>query len=455
MLTGLQIQIDREEYSRFEPKRSTVKVRVLPEPSTGLVGEVVNVLIESRGFDIATQDITLDGDYPKGKVVEFDLNNCKDADGITLINRGIYTVTASQDPLLGGTATATGDFKVSMITADEMRTTYCQGLHLVAKTKLAAKRQPSVVSGVQITNVSKQHRTGVKALVWDATARTLTWDGGMAIPISNNTRSEILIAQNGNYIEVDLDPYELPDADAGEGILIDTTAMDDTFLQSEIEKATQEIEFMMKVFLEPTRIATEPYYSNPEEGEHFDAKAEPLAYYSKDFNTRGVSWLLNLPHNQVINSKKIEGFIGNTRALEISSGAITVNRKSGQLNILPYYGQYVAFYTFFLTFNFWGVRDFIPDFWRYKATVGLEVHSAGEVMKLIAYTAAISILTTAEQAYRAGTTSESISKDGVSRSTSYNAKGIYDSTIQNYKDWVKVNQPNISRQYRGIPMVVL
>ena len=116
---------------------------------------------------------------------------------------------------------------------------------------------------------------------------------------------------------------------------------------------------------------------------------------------------------------------------------------------------YSYLYTFFMSFNFWGVREFIPDFWRYKGIAGIEEDTPGDILKLVGMIAAISILITAEQAYRAGTTSESISKDGVSRSQSYNSKGIYDTTIAEYKEWVKSNAPKLRNLYRGLPCVVM
>jgi hypothetical protein len=450
MLTSLKIDTDKAEYSRLESLRSVVRVRVLPTPATGLVGEAVVVSLVKKGVTIWSTPVVFSGDASKGVVVPIDLTDIKDDNGDTHISRGIYTVEATQ-----GNVSATKDFSVALITAAEMRKSYCQGLHLVAGYKLAAKRQPSLVTGVTITDVSKGTRAGVKALSYDVSAKTLTWDNGPAITIEDAENAILIDAKGSNWIEVDIDPFGLPDADAAEGILLAEESLDDEFIRREIEKATQEAEVRLKVNLEPTRIATEPYFSNPEQGEYFDYKAAPVMYQARDFNTRGVTWQMQLPYHQVAKISKVEGFMGNTLALTITAGAITVNRKSGLLNILPYNSQYSYLYTFFAQLNFWGYREFIPDFWRYKGTIGVEENTPGDILKVVGLLAAVSILTTAEQAYRAGTTSESTSKDGVSHSRSYNAKGIYDTTIQEYKEWTDKNVPKLRNQYRGIPCVVM
>ncbi len=449
MLTSLQIDTDKAEYSRLEPARSTVKVRVIPTPATGLAGEVVTVSLVKQGVTIWSTTVTFDGECPKGIVVPIDLTNVKDANGVTHINRGSYSVTAVQ-----GAVAASTTFAVAIITATEMRKSYCQGLHLISGYKLEAKRQPSVVTGVTIIDVSQQNKPGVVALSFDATAQTLTWGYGSPIPLTG-ADSEILIDKKGNWIEVEIDSFSLPSANAAEGILLAEASLDDDYLRAEIEKASQEAELLLKVKLEPTRVATEPYFSAPGDSEYFDIEAMPVMYQSRDFNLRGLAWQLNIPFYQVSSIDAVEGYIGNTQALTITNGALTVNRKSGVLNVLPYNSQYSFLYTFFLTFNFWGMREFIPDFWRYKGTVGIEEKTPGDIMKLVGMIAAVSILTTAEQAYRAGTTSESTSKDGVSRSKSYNAKGIYDTTIEGYNAWIKTTAPKLRNQYRGIPCVVM
>jgi hypothetical protein len=75
----------------------------------------------------------------------------------------------------------------------------------------------------------------------------------------------------------------------------------------------------------------------------------------------------------------------------------------------------------------------------------------GEILKIGGMTAAIPVLTVAGQAARGGYSSESISKDGVSLSTSV-SKGLYGDTIAEYKEWLDKNRNRIISRYRGLLM---
>jgi hypothetical protein len=76
----------------------------------------------------------------------------------------------------------------------------------------------------------------------------------------------------------------------------------------------------------------------------------------------------------------------------------------------------------------------------------------------VAKKAAVEALTLAGQAYRPGVTSQSVSRDGVSESVSYNATqqgGVYGATITAYKEWLEKNLASYRGAFRGPTMVVL
>ena len=432
---------------------------MLPAPATGLDVTVLLALRKKGGPVIDTVETKLTGDLPKGQTAAFDIAAIKDADGIPLCTRGDYQVEAyspAEGYAAGSPPMAVAAIRVSLITVEEMRKGYCFGTPLYASDTPAPKRQPVVVSGVRITRLSEDTRKGVAPLVYVVGGKTLSWNGGPAVPIGGDR--EILPDGFGGYAEVEIDEFNLPTNDASEGIVVDKEDMDDSFIRSEIDKATDSIENTeLKVLIEPARIATEPYYSNPEPGEWFDKKVVPVMFTRRDFNRNGITWHLDIPVSQLLKIDKVAGYMGNTKALEIQQGAFSVNRKAGTLDVLPYNSQYSYLFTFFQQLQFWGMREYIADFWRYAGVAGL-TETPGDVLKLIGYTAATSILTVAGQAYKGGFSSESISKDGVSRSASYTASatyGIYSATITEYKDWIKTNKARIRNQYRGLQMVVL
>ena len=459
-MTGLTLKTNRSEYSRLEPARSSIQVRMLPAPATGLDVTVLLALRKKGGPVIDTVETKLTGDLPKGQIARFDTTAIKDADGIPLCTRGDYQIEAyspAADYAAGNPPMAvSAAIRIALITVEEMRKGYCFGTPLYASDTPGPKRQPVVVTGVRITRLSEDTRKGVAPLAYTAGDNTLSWNGGPPVPIGSDR--EILPDGFGGYAEVEIDEFNLPAGDASEGIVVDKEDMADDFIRAEIDKAIDSIESStLKVYVEPTRIATEPYYSNPEPGEWYDKLAVPVMFTRRDFNRNGMTWHLDIPVAQLLKIDKIAGYMGNTKALTIQQGAFSVNRKAGMLDVLPYNSQYSYLFTFFQQLQFWGAREFIAGFWRYTGVAGL-TETPGDVLKLIGYTAATTILTVAGQAYKGGFSSESVSKDGVSRSASYTASatyGIYSATITEYKDWIKTNARRIRDQYRGIQMMVL
>lgn len=457
MLTGLSLLTDRSEHSRFEPTRAIIRARVVPEPKTDIAGsEAVTVTLKRKGGQVmAAKEISFSGNAPKGQVVEFDLREVKDAAGTPLCVRGEYVVEAAQT----GGPSATAAVLVSLITTDEMRGSYCRGATLYSSEILRPVKQPVLVTGVRISNVSEKSRPGVKNLAFTAdTPAKLAWGGGPEAVLDASVRTEILLDSTGAYVEVEIDHFELPVASVSEAIVLDKERMTDEAIRAEIDKTVAEAEnSILKVFLEPMRIATEPFFSAPEEGKWFDRKVPALAFYRHDFSMQALAWHLNLPVSQLIRVDKAQGFVGNGSVLEITSGNLAVNRESGLVDILPNNSQYSILWNWFGNQRFWGSREYISEFWRYHGVAGIEILS-GEVLKMIGYSAAVTILAIAGQAYRGGFSSESTSKDGVSRSVSYTASasyGIYSATIGEYKEWLKEHQTKIGRLYRGVQMVVL
>jgi len=448
-LTAINIKTDRYEYSRFEDNRSKIRVRVLPTPATGLTQELVTITLLRGTQAILQQSVTLNGDYPKGHIAEIDLNSILDAEGIPTCTRGEYTVQAEQEDIL-----AAATVRVSIITVDGMRSGYCFGAPLFNYDTMAAKKQPTLVTGVTIRKVSERTKAGLYNLTYTKATSSLTWGDGTAVPIGANSTDEIIPDAKGNYIEVDIDQFELPESDAAEAILVDREIMSDDTIRDEINKAVAEVEnTLLKVWVEPIRFATEPFFSQG----GYDRKVEPLAYYANDFTRNALVWHLNLPLQQLIKVEEISGYIGNTVALQLANMAFTVNRKAGTVDVLPYNSQYAHLYTFFVQLSIWGVRDVIAGFWRYSGVSGIE-RMDGDIVKLIGLVAAIPILTIAGQAYRGGFSSESTSKDGVSVSKSYTSSasyGVYSASIEEYKKWIEKNTKRLRNKYRGIPMVTI
>ncbi len=457
-LTGLKIKLDRYEYSRFEDSRRVVRARIVPEPATGLDETVtVKLVRKGGGPELDSREVHFSGEAKRGQVVSFDLEDCTDDEGYPVALRGDYQVLAQA---VGAEASA--DLRISLVTVDELKNGYCHGLTFYASETLTAKRQPRVVTGVQVLGASADTRPGAQILEYspadESSPATLQRGGGAEVELDESMDEETLPDERGAYIDVRIDHFELPETAAQEALIIEMKVMGDEEIRQEIDRATEEVEEQwLKVFLEPYRVATEPFFSEPEEGEWFDRRVDPAHYYKDAFNLNAKAWHIQLPLSQLLNVWQLKGFIGNQVALEVIQGKYATNRVQGTVDVMPYDSEYSVLYQFHMLFRLWGDRKYIANFWRYKGRSGLE-RTTGDVIRAVAYTAALPILSVAGQAYRAGFASESISKDGVSKSVSYTSSatyGIYSATIDEFKKWLKENRKSMRRKYRGIAMTVL
>lgn len=444
---------DRGEYSRSEPKRSVIRARVLPTPATGL-NETVTVSMRRRdGNVIAAQAVVLSGDYPKGVIVTFDTAAIADPAGFALCTRGNFSLVAQN--ATASVASPPAPFAMALITADEMKNGYCHGLPLTSRAVMMPKKQPQLVTGVTITRVSPDTPPGLNILTFTpGTPPTLRWNQGALVDVEPGMTDDVLPDELGNYAEVSIDSFELPDGAASEGVLVDYDTVSDDTIQAEILKAASELERVVGTRLEPTRMATDPYFSAPEPGEWFDEKAKPGVFYRASvFPELALVWHISLPYIFLQTVTKMCGYFGDKQSIEISSGTFKCNERQGIVEVLPRDSSYTYFVTFFAQLDFWGIREYIADFWRYKAVVGMR-DLEPDLLKFIGYTAALPLLVIAGQSARGGYNSESTSKDGVSTSSSV-SNGLYDATIKEMKEWLKENKPRIQSHYRSFVTTVL
>lgn len=457
LITAIALRLSRFEYSRYEAGRDAITLRAELTQATGVVDDIkIAIKRKSDGFEMYAETVHLDGDYASGYVHKIYIASVVDSEGIAKLKAGQYIVEVSSVPT--PTISAEKDCIISIITVEQMRKGYCFGADLIAADVLSVMQQPSNITGVTVERVSRGVRKGAKALVYVKADNTLSYDGGPASDLDPNIEQEFLPDLNGEYIEVQVDHFLLPDADKSDVLVIDQERMDDDFIRGEISKSISEVENIdLKIFLEPHRVATEPFFSAPEEGEFFDQLGVPGNYYQKDFNRKGKSWHLSLPLQALISVSAVEGYLDKQKALELKNGAFETNEKMGTLDVIPYGLEYTYLYTFFVQINFWGMREYIENFWRYKAIAGFR-KTPDDVIKLIGFRSAISILTVAGQAYRAGYASESTTKDGVTQSVSYTSSatfGIYSATIGEHSKWIKANLNRIKKAHRGFTMTVI
>jgi hypothetical protein len=157
--TALLVEVDREEYSRFEPDRDTITVSVTPT-GTNLFGEQVQVELRkarrARDEIAATVTITFDDAFPKTYSVQLHLPDLVDDKTISKVRRGEYFIRAISvtNPAIEDD---TDDFRIALITVARLKDDYLHGTDQFSSDQLAAQEQPQRITGVTIEDVSQGH----------------------------------------------------------------------------------------------------------------------------------------------------------------------------------------------------------------------------------------------------------------------------------------------------------
>lgn len=318
--------------------------------------------------------------------------------------------------------------------------------------------------------------------------RTLAWGTGPAISITGpgiyilpRTSPTLGGAQAGaagcgsgglgsrDYIKVRVGLLsQLPTHPMTADILIESAVISDDTLGRYIDEALGYIEEnLLHTYLEPTTVTTDrdptmiqfassfnaptPIFTDPD----YDFITTPLTYFVPKNTGTWIS--IQTPFMSVLRVDSLFGQIANTRVIDIDLEWIEISEHGGFLQLVPY-NQETAF-------NFMGIVWInalrgameLPNFWHYTMIAGLR-DCPPELQELLGKYAAIQALTAAALAFRPGLGSMSLSRDGVSQSTSYlnqQKYGIYTGTIQSYKDWMEEAIKKFKARYRGAMLTVV
>ena len=159
--TSLAVSVDKDEYSINITGSDKVTVTVVPA-GTGWNNEVCSVeLIKARrGRDevVGTYYVALNETLGLATAT-FTLKNLVDSTHIPKVHRGDYFVKVKNT----GFSTVIGtsrDFAIGLITVDSFKDKYLFGLSQSAFEKKDVKLQPSDITGVSVSEVSKMHEVG-------------------------------------------------------------------------------------------------------------------------------------------------------------------------------------------------------------------------------------------------------------------------------------------------------
>ncbi len=465
----MSVYTDATEYSRFESSRDTITVFV---SITGAnAGDILTLnLVRMDGYgSVLAQSITLSAGQTLCQTT-FDLADAIDSDGYNVARHGLYTVQAS------GTGLAltylSPEFQVSIITVDEMKNIWLGGVNLYSNSMVGVMRQPSAVTGVQVTRVPTSHMKGNFTLVYDSgPPQTLSWNGGAPITVPAGVSSLILTEENGSdYIEVRVSSFLLPAAATQETLTVDDKPFRDDSIQGLVDYAQNFVEQKVWFYAEPTYDATDPNtLAEGPESAVFTGWADvppdvPQTYYRpKDF----MRWMtMRLPKNRILKVHNLTGYFNSTLTLDITLDWIVWNKLNGELELVPSNGAVVTwqFYESAML-QFLYIYNSIPSFWHFWITCGLE-DLRGEfsvVREAIAKKAAVDIIHQAGLSYSGGLSGMRISRDQVQEDVRYEQGFPGKHLADNYSQWLfgdpktgrNSNLISIRKRFVGVDLVVI
>lgn len=468
------VYLDKTEYSRYEPGRDTVNVRVM---LSGVAAgtETINIkLYREGGWLISTKTVDLSAqEYASGITTSFGLRTSdlmleieSDSDILNTTNNhywgrnGRYYIVA--DETVSGFTATSAEFYIMPVTTAMLRSTTLFGMTLKAAEVLGPINQPALLTGCTIKDVSDFMAKGPHNLVYNFTNKTIALDtsavgGGVGtpVPIVAGQRDyfvvDTTIVSGEEYMRLDVDYFALPAGDVTEQIIVDNQQMTDETLRYYLEMAYSDIWMDLNIPLEPTIFTTDP-----QSDAEYHQLVDPVAFQQRE---AGTYMSIKLPHRQLRHLYWLKGMFNDGEVIEIPPSWRISYSKTGLLEFVPRNATMIGYVSTGL--GLWALSlKRIPAFWHFRAIFGLPTlenkHSI--VREAIYKRAGIAIMIKAGSAYRAGFASETVSRDGITASMAYTSSamyGVYSADIEAYKHWQDDQWKRYKRKLRGISAVIL
>ena len=444
---GLTLRTDKTEYSKYHPELRTIAVLIVSE--FALESVISLERLDGYGPVSSKPHLLTYG----AQTVSFDLiDDCKDTDGVNRAVMGDYVVRL----VANNQVLESNKFAVSIVPIKELKERYCFGMTFYSSEILEAKVQPRVIKAVHIDEVSQTHYQGVHKLLYRAQDKALAWAEGEYVPVDpDNLFAQQLVLldkRDADYIVVTVDPRVLPATDKTEAIIIERGKMKDEEMINWVRQASGWVQSRLHINLEPMLVDTD-------EGQFRDHSAEHVTYVRPRDR---LQWLfVQLPVAWLLKVHSLSGWFNTSKTVDITKDWIVFDSQSGRIELVPRSGAQVSWQFYQASFiQFLFTYGHIPDFWHYRVTAGLpDLFQEREIIReAVAKRAAIDIMLAAGSAYRAGYSSESTSRDGVSSSQSYTSSamyGVYSSQYEAFDKWLSANLPRMKQKFLGIRMVTL
>jgi len=289
---------------------------------------------------------------------------------------------------------------------------------------------------------------------------SLSFAGGPPKILHPNTGLVDLIlldVHEEDYVQVRVNTFLLPDSDMSETLTLDQAQLKDEDFIQQIRLATAYIESRLGWFVEPHLVVSERLkfkYPNRE-------YVRDGASFFDDFNqSTGVFPNISLPLQQLIKVKELVGYYNQNKVLDVPKVWIQEGAfQQGNIELVPTSGQASALVWQSFPFAFATMQTrIVPSFWQYAVLSGLtDLHGERELIReLIVKKAGIDLANMISQAYKAGVSAESTSRDNISISRDYTQSAMYNihsSLTLPWADFLKEMVPKARAKFGGLPIV--
>lgn len=444
--------VDKTEYSRYHLDLSIITVTIqVNNPVSGDTMAVSLFRLDGYGA-VTSKTITLTS--ATSYTVTFDLNkDTYDSDNIYRAKSGDYEVQVTDSV---GNVTSSPMFAVSIVPVREIKEQWAQGVTFYDYTVTAPRVHPQNITGVTIYDVSQNHRKGVYSLSFvSGSPNTLSWDNGPTVNINGTQPQQILLLnkRQSDYIMVQVDPSQLPKSSASDSIVLDYKYMEDRDIIKQVRMAQDNLQQDIITKIEPEIIDTDAGDS------YTDQVGIPETYYRPTTFNKWMNFKLPFPN---ILDLSLTGYFNQGKVATVPREWIVWNERTGIVELVPSNASQVvwSFYNGIFVLTYLYNYSSIPGFWHYRLTCGLRdlYNERAVVREAIAKMASLDLLVTMGTAYRAGFSSESTSRDGVSDSKTYTSSatyGIYSAQTEEYSKWLKKEIPIMKRRFIGVQYITI
>lgn len=451
----LNLGTNAKDYSKYDPDLDVI--HVYGSVDTAYQNQTCTVTLSRNDVYGLLATHTIPG-IGASFYTEFDLNSSEmeDSDGINRCVQGDYTIKAT----LADSNSAQLGISVSIVSVSELRNRWLYGLTTLSSEIVMPRQQPTLMP-VTITFTSPAFVKDEYDLVYRTTpVPSLSFAGGIPQVVNLNSGLQDLVlldAKGSDYVQVRVNTFLMPAQDTLETLVMDQAQLRDEDFIRHARLATSWLESKLGWWVEPHLVISEKLKAQFPKYEYI---RDGASFYD-DFNaSRGVFPDISLPFQWILSIKKLQGFYNKQQVLTvpdvwIQNGAF----QQGNIELVPTSGQASALVWSSFPFAFATMQTrVVPAFWQYACVAGMpDLHRDKEIIReAVAKKAGVDLALFAANAYKAGVTSESTSRDNISISRSYSTSAMYSVFAHitlPWIDWLNDNVKVIKARHGGLPII--